>query len=101
MTSMRQMALERNIRLVDKYSNIEVSTFDNIDIILFVVDNENDVNRHMRGVRRDTSLVMECINCEDKKSTARIIINFLDINIHNRKYKYNKINNQILLIKEK
>lgn len=96
MSQLREIEKQRNVKVIYLHQEeLRVSDFDEIKLILFVVDNKNDAGRRAMGCDKDRTLLVECYNYQDKQSRAELILNYLEVNIKDIEYKYIKCNQEI------
>ena len=86
----------RGIRVIRQYEDLDIEMFKEIDLVVFLVDEERDVQK-AHGLKRENTLIIECFNYEDKKRKAELTINYIDININCIEYSYIR-NQQVIRI---
>ena len=86
----------RGIRVVKQYEDLDIEMFNEIDLVVFLVDEESDVQK-AHGLKRENTLIIECFNYQDKKRKAELTLMYIDININGIEYSYIR-NQQVIQI---
>jgi len=97
MKSLCEVERFRGVRVVKLYEELDIEMFNDIELVVFLVNEERDVQK-ARGLKRENTLIIECYDYADKEHDARFTLNYIDINIKGIVYSYIR-NNQAIMIK--